>query len=127
LTVIESQISRSKLLISEECTEFASVEGQISHETTGTVIHEDTLQSCQKALDGCRNCDTKDAPVTLKVLAYLLGIGSSSIGSHVENDILQASSLSNLPMNASASGYWHSSGVNDEVANLPEEVVLSTD
>jgi hypothetical protein len=61
------------------------------------------------------------------MLAYLLGIGCSPIASHVEHNILQTSSLSNLPMNTSASGDWHGSGVNDEIANLSEEVILFTD
>jgi hypothetical protein len=30
-------------------------------------------------------------------------------------------------MNASASGDWHGSSVNDKVTNLPEEIVLFTD
>jgi hypothetical protein len=61
------------------------------------------------------------------MLAYLLSIGSSAIASHIEHNILQTSSLSNLPMNTSASGEWHGSSVNDKITNLPEEVVLFTD
>jgi hypothetical protein len=60
------------------------------------------------------------------MLAYLLGIGSSAIASHVEHNILQTSSLSNLPMNTSASGDWHGRSINDKITNLPEEVVLFT-
>jgi hypothetical protein len=63
-------------------------------------------------------------PVIKGALAYLLRILSSSIASHIEYDILQTSSLSNLPMDTSPSCNWHSSGVKDEVANLSEKVVL---
>jgi hypothetical protein len=56
--------------------------------------------------------------------AYLLGICSSSISSHVENDVLQTSSLSNLPMNTSASADRHGSNVNDKVTNLSVEIIL---
>lgn len=68
----------------------------------------------------------KEFPALYKMLAYLLGIGSSAIASHIEYNVLQTSSLSNLPMNTSASGDWHGSGVNDEIANLPVEVILFT-
>jgi hypothetical protein len=33
------------LLVSEERAVFATVESQISHETTGSVVHKDTLQT----------------------------------------------------------------------------------
>jgi hypothetical protein len=62
LAVIEGQISGGELLISKECTVFTSIEGQISHETTGAVVHKDTLQTGQKFVDYCRNWNKKTAP-----------------------------------------------------------------
>jgi hypothetical protein len=56
-----------------------------------------------------------------------LSIRSTSVASHVEHNILQAGSLSNLPMNTSTSGDWHSGGVKNKVADLSEEVVLFDD
>ncbi len=78
-------------------------------------------------LPNLQKLEQKGFPALQEMLADLLGIGSSAIASHIEHNILQTSSLSNLPMNTSASGDWHGSGVNYEIANLPEEVILSTD
>jgi hypothetical protein len=51
-------------------------------------------------------------------------IRGSSIGSHVENDILQARSLRHLPVDPSASIERHSCCVKNEITDLAEEVVL---
>jgi hypothetical protein len=96
LTVVESQVARSELLVAKEGSVFAAVECQVGHETTRSIVHEDTL----------------------------LSICCSSVGAHVEDNVLKRSSLSNLPMDTSASSDRHSRGVDDEVADLTEEIVL---
>jgi hypothetical protein len=53
-----------------------------------------------------------------------LGIGGSSIGAHIEDNVLQRSCLGNLPVNSCSYSDGHSRGIDDEVANLAEEVVL---
>jgi hypothetical protein len=74
LAVIEGQISGCELLVPKECTVFASVEGQISHETARTIVHKDTLQIGQKGLGYCRTWNVKTMPANLVDVAYLLGI-----------------------------------------------------
>lgn len=96
LAVVKSQVARSKLLIAKEGSVLAAVECQVGHEAARSVIHEDTL----------------------------LGIGSSSVGAHVEDNVLEGSSLSDLPVDTGTCSNRHSRGVDDEVADLTEEVVL---
>jgi hypothetical protein len=83
-------------LVTKEDSIIATVEGQIGHETTRAVVHEDTL------------------------LAILV----ATISSHVENNVLQTSCLCNLPMNTSADIHRHCGSINDEVSNLTEKVIL---
>lgn len=112
LTVIKSQVPCSKLLIAKEGSVLAAVECQISHETTRTIVHEDALQRDQSSHHH------------IVYISYLLSIGRSSISPHVEGDVLEGSSLSNLPMNTSTGSHRHGSKVEDEVPNLTIEVVL---
>jgi hypothetical protein len=56
--------------------------------------------------------------------AYLLGIGGSSIGSHVEDNVLERSGLRDLPVDTCTNTDGHCSGIYDEVADLTEEVIL---
>lgn len=96
LAVVEGQVAGSELLIAEEGSVFATVECQVGHEAARTIVHEDSL----------------------------LCIGSSSIGTHVEDNVLERSSLGNLPVNTGSDSNRHRSGVDDEVADLAKEVVL---
>jgi hypothetical protein len=96
LAVVECHVARSELLVAKESSIFTTIKGQISHKSTGAVVHEDTN----------------------------LRVGGSSIGSHVEDDILERSGLSNLPMNTGPSSKWHCSQVENKVSDLTEEVVL---
>ena len=96
LAVVECQVTGSKLLIAKERSVFAAVERQVGHEATRSIVHEDTL----------------------------LSIGRPSVGSHIEYNVLKRSSLGNLPMDTSTSSDRHSRSVDDEVADLSEEVVL---
>lgn len=96
LAVLEGQVAGGELLVTEEGTVATAVEGQITHEATRTVVHEDTL----------------------------LSVGSATVGAHVEDNVLQRGSLSDLPVDASTSGVVHGSEVDLEVANLTKEVVL---
>lgn len=68
MAVIEGQIAGGELLISKESSVFATIECQVSHEATGSVVHENSL----------------------------LSIRGSSIGSHVEDNVLERSGLQNL-------------------------------
>ena len=96
LAVVECQVAGSKLLIAKEGSVFTAVERQVGHKATGSIVHEDAL----------------------------LSIGRPSVGSHVEDNVLKRSSLGNLPMDTSTSSDRHSCSIDDEVADLPEEVVL---
>ena len=96
LTVIKSQVPCSKLLIAKEGSVLAAVECQVGHEAARSIVHEDTL----------------------------LSVGSSSVGAHVEDNVLEGSCLSDLPVDTGTCSNRHSRGVDDEVANLAEEVVL---
>lgn len=92
-TVVEGHVASGILLAAEECPNCTAVENEVRHETAGTVILEDTL------LVGTRG--------TLR---------------HVEDDVLNARSLGNLPVDASSrSG---SRDVDDHVADLAIKVVL---
>jgi hypothetical protein len=84
------------LLIAEESTVVASIESQVTHKATRAIVHEDSL---------------------------LLVIRTTTLN-HVEDDILQAGGLSDLPMNASASRHGKTSEVDDKIADLAVEVVL---
>jgi hypothetical protein len=57
-------------------------------------------------------------------ISYLLSVGSPSIRSHVEDDVLERCSLRNLPVNTSTGSYRHRSSVKNEVPDLAIEVVL---
>jgi hypothetical protein len=96
LTIIKRQVASGELLVAEESSIFATVECQVSHEATRSVVHKDSL----------------------------LGVGGSSIGTHIKYDVLKRSSLGNLPMNTSTDSDRHRSGVDDEVADLTVEIVL---
>lgn len=96
LAAVELEVTGSELLAAQEGTNSTTVEGEVGHETTRAVVHEDTL--------------------LLVVVALVLD--------HVELDVLERGSLGNLPVNTSASSLRLSSEVNLEVANLAEEVVL---
>ena len=94
LTAVEGHVAAGELLVSEKGTIITTVENQVSHESTRTVVHEDT---------------------------DLLG---SRTGNHVEDDVLERGGLSDLPVNTGTSSLRHASKVNDKVTNLAEEVVL---
>ena len=96
MAVIESQVARGELLVAKESSVFATIEHQVRHKASRPIVHENTL----------------------------LSIGGSSIGAHIEDDILERSGLGNLPMNSSSYTNRHSSSINDEVADLAEEIVL---
>lgn len=96
LAVLELEVAAGELLGSEESTVLATVEGEVGHEATGAVIHEDTD----------------------------LGEGVAAIGSHVENDVLETGGLGNLPVDTGTGSGGHRGQVDDEVADLAEEVVL---
>ena len=96
LAVVEGKVASGELLVTEEGTILATVEGQVAHETAGTVVHEDTL----------------------------LSVLGATILAHVEDDVLQARRLGNLPVETGAPVDGHLGEVDDEVANLTEEVVL---
>jgi hypothetical protein len=51
-------------------------------------------------------------------------IRSSSIASHVENDILQACCLRHLPVDACTSAERHGCCVENKITDLAEKVVL---
>jgi hypothetical protein len=53
-----------------------------------------------------------------------LNVGARAVGAHVEDDVLERGSLSNLPMDTSTSSDRHVRNVNNEVTDLTEEVVL---
>lgn len=58
---VEGQVAGGELLVAKESTVTATVEGQIAHETSRAIVHEDTL----------------------------LRIGRGGVGVHVENNVLQ--------------------------------------
>jgi len=95
LRVVEGQISRGKLLAADPHTELSTVEDEVAHETTTSVLHPDTL---------------------------MVGVG---LFVHAEDDVGQTGSLGDLPVNSyDLSVDGDSSGVDDEVTNLTVEVVL---
>lgn len=96
LAVLEGQVTGSELLVAKEGTVATAVEGQVAHETTRAVVHKDAL----------------------------LGVGSTTVCAHVEDNVLQRGGLRNLPMDTGTSGVVHGGQVDLEVANLAEEVVL---
>jgi hypothetical protein len=53
-----------------------------------------------------------------------LSIRSASISSHVEDNVLQAGGLCDLPVDTSTSPDRHRGSVDNEVTNLTEKVVL---
>jgi hypothetical protein len=96
LAVVEGQIAGRKLLVAEESTVFAAIKCQVSHESTRSIVHENSL----------------------------LSIGGSPISSHVENNVLKRGCLSHLPVDTGSNSNRHRSGINNEVTDLAEEVVL---
>lgn len=56
--------------------------------------------------------------------SYLLCEGTSSVSPHVEDNILKRSSLSDLPMNTSSNIHRHSCEIDNEIADLAEEIIL---
>lgn len=95
IAAVEGQIASGELLIANEHAVVATVEDEIGHPSSRAIVHEDALLLIARA--------TFD---------------------HVEDDVLEARSLGDLPVDSSASGRRHSSQINDEVPNLTEEVVL---
>ena len=93
--MIEGQISRSELLVSDEHAVVAPVEDQIRVESTRTVIHED---------------------------ARLLVAGATL--NHFKDDVLQAGGLSNLPVNTGSASSRHGCNVNDKIAYLAIKIIL---
>lgn len=96
VAVLELHVAGGELLGSKEGTILSTDKGEISHETTGAVVHEDTHLSI--------------------LLARVLN--------HVELDVLEGSSLGDLPVDTGTNSLGHTSQINLEVANLTEEVVL---
>lgn len=43
LTAIKCQVASRELLISKECTVLSAIKGQVCHEATAAVVHEDSL------------------------------------------------------------------------------------
>ena len=42
LAAIENQVASGELLAAKECTVLSTIEGQICHETTRAIVHEDS-------------------------------------------------------------------------------------
>jgi hypothetical protein len=72
--VVEGHVAGSELLRAEESTDTTTVEGEVSHETTGAVVLEDTL---------------------LVLAGVALG--------HLKTDVLERGGLRDLPVNTSGS------------------------
>ena len=83
-------------MIAEESSDGTTIEGQVCHEATRAVVHEDTL---------------------------LLILAAATLD-HVEDNVLETSCLCHLPMYTSASTRWQTSKVDDEIPNLTIEVIL---
>ena len=81
-------ISCGELLVSKEGTVLTAIECQIGHESTRTVVHEDSN------LFACSRVD------------------------HVDLDVLETCRLSHLPMDASSSGLGHLGEIDVEISNL---------
>lgn len=96
VAVVEAQVAGGELLVANEHAVVAAIEGQVGHETTGAVVHEDTL--------------------------LLVGVAASP--DHLEADVLQAGCLTDLPVDTSTAVHRHGPEVDDKVANGAEEVVL---
>ncbi|KAG9967048.1 glucan 1,3-beta-glucosidase, partial [Aureobasidium melanogenum] len=94
VAVVEGPVARGELLIAQESSVVAAVEDEIAHETTRTIVHEDT---------------------------DLLG---SRARNHVEDDVLERSCLSDLPMDTCTSCLRHAS--QGDVTNLVCEHVCAT-
>ena len=91
VAVGELQVARSELLAANEHAVAATFEGEVAAESTGAIVHKDTL-----------------------LTAALV---------HLEVDILKTGGLCDLPMDCGC-GIGGASKVEDQVANLAEEVVL---
>ena len=92
---VECHVPGSELLAAEESTILTSVKDEISHETSRSVVHENTK---------------------------LLVVGATT--HHFEANVLQAGGLGDLPVDTGSSSSRHGSDINDKVANLSVEVVL---
>lgn len=83
------------MLISEKHAVVPAIEGQIGHEASGAVIHEYAL-------------------LLVVITAF----------DHLKTNVLETCGLRNLPMDTRTTCRRHGCQINDEVANLAEEVVL---
>ena len=96
LAVIELHVARRELLTADPGAKVTAVEDKVRHEAARAVLHEDAL-----------------------LLVRLRGVLP-----HVKLNVLQRRGLGDLPVNARAPVGWLLGDVDDEVANLTEEVVL---
>lgn len=96
VAVVEGHVAGGELLVAQEHAVVSTVESQVGHEATGAVVHEDTH--------------------------LLVGITASL--DHLKANVLQAGSLSNLPVDTGSGALRHSREIDNEVANRAEEVVL---
>ncbi len=95
LDVVEGQVTGGELLVTQKGPVMAAVEDQVCHPASGAVVHE-------------------NAELLVVVAAF----------DHLEADVLQTSSLSDLPMDPGTCRSRKACQVNDEVSDLTEEVVL---
>ena len=95
VAIIEGQVSSRKLLIPNEHAVFAAIEDQIGIKPTRAIVHK---------------------------YAVLCIVGAAL--NHIEHNVLQAGSLSDLPVNAGSSSGRHTGNVNDQIADLPIELIL---
>lgn len=96
VAVAESHVASSKLLTTEETTVLATNEHKISHEAAGAVVDKDALLDV--------------------VLALVLN--------HLEDNVLERSSLGDLPVDTGTRSLGHAGEVDLEVSDLAEKVVL---
>lgn len=112
MRVVHGEVPNRELLVANPDAVFAAVEDEVAHKTAGAILHKYSLMSL-----GFELAHDPDKAITTNRVRS---------GAHIDDDVNESGSLSNLPMDPSGGrSSRHSCKVNLEMSDGLEEV-LST-